>query len=133
MASLTSGACDRIVNGLRITKKVNGKEQRVKASLSLRKQVHTTLNQICKSAVSDRILPTNPMGGVPTPKDKDISLVDSRKNEANERTAFTVDEAKRILKAANDLGVRDGAKEWFRLCTGMRPAKYSAHPSKTSN
>lgn len=43
------------------------------------------------------------MGGVPTPKDKDISLVDSRKNEANERTAFTVDEAKRILKAANDL------------------------------
>lgn len=123
MASLTSGACDRIVNGLRITKKVNGKEQRVKASLSLRKQVHTTLNQICKSAVSDRILPTNPMGGVPTPKDKDISLVDSRKNEANERTAFTVDEAKRILKAANDLGVRDGAKEWFRLCTGMRPGE----------
>ena len=123
MASLTSGACDRIVNGLRITKKVNGKEQRVKASLSLRKQVHTTLNQICKSAVSDRILPTNPMGGVPTPKDKDISLVDSRKNEANERTAFTVDEAKRILKAANDLGVRDAAKEWFRLCTGMRPGE----------
>lgn len=123
MASLTSGACDRIVNGLRITKKVNGKEQRVKASLSLRKQVHTTLNQICKSAVSDRILPTNPMGGVPTPKDKDISLVDSRKNEANERTAFTVDEAKRILKAANDLGVRNAAKEWFRLCTGMRPGE----------
>lgn len=123
MASLTSGACDRIVNGLRITKEVNGKEQRVKASLSLRKQVHTTLNQICKSAVSDRILPTNPMGGVPTPKDKDISLVDSRKNEANERTAFTVDEAKRILKAANDLGVRNAAKEWFRLCTGMRPGE----------
>lgn len=123
MASLTSGACDRIVNGLRITKKVNGKEQRVKASLSLRKQVHTTLNQICKSAVSDRILPTNPMGGVPTPKDKDISLVDSRKNEANERTAFTADEAKRILKAANDLGVRNAAKEWFRLCTGMRPGE----------
>lgn len=123
MASLTSGACDRIVNGLRITKKVNGKEQRVKASLSLRKQVHTTLNQICKSAVSDRILPTNPMGGVPTPKDKDISLVDSRKNESNERTAFTVDEAKRILKAANDLGVRNAAKEWFRLCTGMRPGE----------
>ncbi|MFR0914176.1 MAG: tyrosine-type recombinase/integrase [Bifidobacterium pseudocatenulatum] len=123
MASLTSGACDRIVNGLRITKKVNGKEQRVKASLSLRKQVHTTLNQICKSAVSDRILPTNPMGGVPTPKDKDISLLDSRKNEANERTAFTVDEAKRILKAANDLGVRNAAKEWFRLCTGMRPGE----------
>lgn len=123
MASLTSGACDRIVNGLRITKKVNGKEQWVKASLSLRKQVHTTLNQICKSAVSDRILPTNPMGGVPTPKDKDISLVDSRKNEANERTAFTVDEAKRILKAANDLGVRNAAKEWFRLCTGMRPGE----------
>lgn len=123
MASLTSGACDRIVNGLRITKKVNGKEQRVKASLSLRKQVHTTLNQICKSAVSDRILPTNPMGGVPTPKDKDISLVDSRKNEANERTAFTVDEAKRILKSANDLGVRNAAKEWFRLCTGMRPGE----------
>lgn len=123
MASLTSGACDRIINGLRITKKVNGKEQRVKASLSLRKQVHTTLNQICKSAVSDRILPTNPMGGVPTPKDKDISLVDSRKNEANERTAFTVDEAKRILKAANDLGVRNAAKEWFRLCTGMRPGE----------
>ena len=123
MASLTSGACDRIVNGLRITKKVNGKEQRVKASLSLRKQVHTTLNQIGKSAVSDRILPTNPMGGVPTPKDKDISLVDSRKNEANERTAFTVDEAKRILKAANDLGVRNAAKEWFRLCTGMRPGE----------
>lgn len=123
MASLTSGACDRIINGLRITKKVNGKEQRVKASLSLRKQVHTTLNQICKSAVSDRILPTNPMGGVPTPKDKDISLVDSRKNEANERTAFTADEAKRILKAANDLGVRNAAKEWFRLCTGMRPGE----------
>lgn len=123
LASLTSGACDRIVNGLRITKVVNGKEQRVKASLSLRKQVHTTLNQICKSAVSDRILPTNPMGGVPTPKDKDISLVDSRKNEANERTAFTVDEAKRILKAANDLGVRNAAKEWFRLCTGMRPGE----------
>lgn len=123
LASLTSGACDRIVNGLRITKVVNGKEQRVKASLSLRKQVHTTLNQICKSAVSDRILPTNPMGGVPTPKDKDISLVDSRKNEANERTAFTVDEAKRILKAANDLGMRNAAKEWFRLCTGMRPGE----------
>lgn len=123
LANLTSVACDRIVNGLRITKKVNGKEQRVKASLSLRRQVHTTLNQICKAAVSDRILPTNPMVGVPIPKDKDISLADSRKNEANERTAFTVDEARRILKAANDLGVRDGAREWFRLCTGMRPGE----------
>lgn len=123
LANLTSVACDRIVNGLRITKKVDGKEQRVKASLSLRRQVHTTLNQICKAAVSDRILPTNPMVGVPIPKDKDISLADSRKNEANERTAFTVDEARRILKAANDLGVRDGAREWFRLCTGMRPGE----------
>lgn len=123
LANLTSGACDRIVDGLQITKKVNGSETRVRASLSLRRQVHTTLNQICNAAVSDRILPTNPMGGVPTPKDKDISLLDTRKNEAHERTAFTVDEAKRILQAANELGIRDGAKEWFRLCTGMRPGE----------
>ena len=123
LANLTSGACDRIINGLQITKKVNGRETRVRASLSLRRQVHTTLNQICNAAVSDRILPTNPMIGVPTPKDKDISLVDSRKSETRERTAFTIDEAKRILQAANELGIRDGAKEWFRLCTGMRPGE----------
>lgn len=63
------------------------------------------------------------MGGVPTPKDKDISLADERKNEAHERTAFTDDEAKRILQAANELGIRKGAMEWFRLCTGMRPGR----------
>lgn len=123
MSNLNAAVCDRIVNGLTVVKTIDGKKMHVKASLSLRRQTHTTLNQICNAAVADRILPTNPIGGVPTPKDKDISLADERKNEAHERTAFTDDEAKRILQAANELGIRNGAREWFRLCTGMRPGE----------
>ena len=86
MSNLNAAVCDRIVNGLTVAKTIDGKKMHVKASLSLRRQTHTTLNQICNAAVADRILPTNPMGGVPTPKDKDISLADERKNEAHERT-----------------------------------------------
>ena len=123
LSTLNSGACDRMVNGLTVAKTVNGRQTRVKAGLSLRRQAHTTLNQICKSAVADRILPTNPMGGVPTPKDKDVRLRDSRRGDGHERTAFTTDEARRILRAATEMGVRDGVKEWFRLCTGMRPGE----------
>ena len=123
LANLNASICDRIVNGLTVSKTVNGRRQHAKASLSLRRQMHTTLNQICKAAVADRLLPTNPMGGVPNPKDKDISLIDPRKTGTHERTAFTVDEARRILQTATELGVRDGVKEWFRLCTGMRPGE----------
>ena len=133
MSNLNAAVCDRIVNGLTVAKTIDGKKMHVKASLSLRRQTHTTLNQLCNAAVADRILPTNPMGGVPTPKDKDISLADERKNEAHERTAFTDDEAKRILQAANELGIRNGAREGSDYAPACAPAKSWAHHSKTSN
>lgn len=45
MSNLNAAVCDRIVNGLTVAKTIDGKKMHVKASLSLRRQTHTTLNQ----------------------------------------------------------------------------------------
>lgn len=115
LGEMNATRCARIIDHMKVTDH-HGNLTGKKASLSLRKQMRTTLNQIFKSAVADRIIPTNPMQGVPTPKNKDITH-----ELVKERDAFTEQQAHDILVAATHLGIRNGAKEWFRLCTGMRP------------
>lgn len=85
------------------------------ASISLRRTLHTTLNQIFKNAVADRIMPSNPMLAVTRPhaKDSETSLV-------REREAFTVPQMKSMLAIAAGMGPEDGAIWWWRLLTGMR-------------
>ncbi|MFT8988349.1 MAG: tyrosine-type recombinase/integrase [Bifidobacterium psychraerophilum] len=85
------------------------------ASISLRRTLHTTLNQIFKNALADRIIPSNPMVAVdrPSPKDNEISRSD-------EREAFTVAQMQTMLSKAADMGPETGAIWWWRLLTGMR-------------
>ena len=72
LGEMNATRCARIIDHMKVTDH-HGNPTGKKASLSLRKQMRTTLNQIFKSAVADRIIPTNPMQGVPTPKNKDIT------------------------------------------------------------
>jgi integrase len=85
------------------------------ASISLRRTLHTTLNQIFKNALADRIIPSNPMVAVerPSPKDNEIGVSD-------EREAFTVEQMQTMLAKAAAMGPASGAIWWWRLLTGMR-------------
>ncbi|MEE8759103.1 MAG: tyrosine-type recombinase/integrase [Bifidobacterium sp.] len=85
------------------------------ASISLRRTLHTTLNQIFNNALADRIIPSNPMVAVdrPSPKDSEIG-------KSDEREAFTVAQMQTMLTKAADMGPEKGAIWWWRLLTGMR-------------
>lgn len=85
------------------------------ASMSLKRTMHTTLNQIFKNAVADRIMPSNPMTAVdrPTPKDNEVGNI-------QERQAFTVPQMHSMLNNAAAMGTEQGAIWWWRLLTGMR-------------
>jgi integrase len=85
------------------------------ASISLRRTLHTTLNQIFNNALADRIIPSNPMVAVdrPSPKDSEIG-------KSDEREAFTVAQMQTMLSKAADIGPEKGAIWWWRLLTGMR-------------
>ncbi len=85
------------------------------ASISLRRTLHTTLNQIFNNALADRIIPSNPMVAVdrPSPKDSEI-------DKSDEREAFTVAQMQTMLSKAADMGSAVGAIWWWRLLTGMR-------------
>lgn len=74
------------------------------ASISLRRTLHTTLNQIFKNALADRIIPSNPMVAVerPSPKDNEIGVSD-------ERGAFTVEQMQSMLSTAAAMGPAIGA------------------------
>ena len=84
------------------------------ASLSLKRQLRTCLNQMFTAAYADRLIPSNPVSAVKTPTRKDAPLT---------RSAFSVPELTAMLKVASDgnLTTPDmGARMWFRLLTGMR-------------
>ncbi|MFT9059682.1 tyrosine-type recombinase/integrase [Bifidobacterium aquikefiri] len=119
VANLSPTLCRRIIDGLKVTsrseKDEDGTPKMVKASLSLRRQAHTTLNQICKSAVADRVIPTNPMESVPVPRNKDITH-----EQVRERQSFTVEQMQTMLSKAACMGPEKGAIWWWRLLTGMR-------------
>ncbi len=86
-----------------------------KASISSRRILHTTLNQIFKSAVADRIIPTNPMIAVKPPQRKDVEQGDEAESKS-----FTVKQMQDMLSIAAERGPRNGAIWWWRLLTGMR-------------
>lgn len=109
----TPTICRRIINQMQSYNqqgKPNGP-----ASISLRRTLHTAMNQIFKNALADRIIPSNPMVAVerPRPKDNEIS-------KADEREAFTVAQMQKMLSKAADMGAERGAIWWWRLLTGMR-------------
>lgn len=84
------------------------------ASVGSRQCYHKVLRLIFKSAVADRIIPTNPVDGVPRPKGKDESLTKVRPHNA-----YTVEQLTAMLGASSD-DLRTGAIQWWRILTGMR-------------
>lgn len=85
------------------------------ASISLRRTLHTTLNQIFKNALADRIIPSNPMVAVERPHAKDNEI-----SKSSDREAFSVEQMQKMLSKAADMGAERGAIWWFRLLTGLR-------------
>lgn len=109
----TPTICRRILNQMQSYNQKG--EPTGPASISLRRTLHTTLNQIFKNALADRIIPSNPMVAVerPSPKDNEIGVSD-------ERGAFTVEQMQSMLSTAAAMGPAIGAIWWWRLLTGMR-------------
>jgi len=81
------------------------------ASISLKKQLRTCLNQIMRYAVANRIITYNPVAAINPPKNKD---------SMQSRVAFSVPEIRSMLSAAADMPIGLCARWWFRLLTGMR-------------
>ncbi|MEK0216428.1 tyrosine-type recombinase/integrase [Bifidobacterium mongoliense] len=109
----TPTICRRILNQMQSYNQKG--EPTGPASISLRRTLHTTLNQIFKNALADRIIPSNPMVAVerPSPKDNEIGVSD-------ERGAFTVEQMQSMLSTAAAMDPAIGAIWWWRLLTGMR-------------
>lgn len=80
------------------------------AGISAIRGAHSVLRQIFKQATVDRVIPYDPMYGMPIPADKNES----------ERRALSVPEIKALLQVATSRGIRDGAIWWFRILTGLR-------------
>lgn len=88
-------------------------------SIERRQNAYNVMRQLFQSAVADRIIPTNPMLSVPRPKSKDRRLSATRVAHSQNRTAFTVEQMRSMLETSSrDLFT--GAREWWRLLTGMR-------------
>jgi len=81
------------------------------ASLSVKRQIRTTINQIMMSALADEIIDRNPVLPINLPKQQ--KAVDARNK-------FSVLEMRAMLEASSRMDVRDGARWWFRLLTGLR-------------
>ncbi|MDF7665751.1 tyrosine-type recombinase/integrase [Bifidobacterium sp. ESL0745] len=81
------------------------------ASISLKRQTHTCINQIMQAALADRLISVNPVSAVRTPK---------RKDDTGERTAFSVPEMQAMLRVSANMPIEEGTIWWFRLLTGMR-------------
>lgn len=83
-----------------------------RATVERRRLLYTTLRQIMRNAVADRIIPSNPLDSIEPPSARDV--------EKHERNAFTTEEMRRILKTASEMPVEKGAVFWWFLLTGMR-------------
>lgn len=84
------------------------------ASISVKKQIYSCLNQIMTDAMADGLIPTNPVAGVKPPKRTDAIV---------KRQSFSVPEMQAMLRVASDPNLTDpktGARMWWRLLTGMR-------------
>lgn len=89
---------------------VNGRP----ASLTYRQTMYNVLQQVFAAAVADRLIPTNPIAGF-KPRNKDVRLGTAD----TERTSFTDAQMRAMLAAATG-DIMDGARQWWRLLTGMR-------------
>lgn len=106
ISDITPTVARRIVNSMRLK---NGKN----ASLHSKRNFHSMLNTIFKSAVADRIIPTNPMESVAAPTGKDTDLA------VRSHESFTDEQVDAMLgESAKD--TRTGVIQWWRLMTGMR-------------
>lgn len=113
LADVTPTVARHMLNNMR-----NSRDGSKLATERLR-TIHNTMRQIFESAVADRIIPTNPMVAVPTPRDRDLRLGERNGTHSQNRTAFTVEQMRAMLETSS----RDlitGAREWWRLLTGMR-------------
>lgn len=88
-------------------------------AVGTKQRIVSDMSQIFKSAVADRIIPTNPMEGVPMPRRNETLIVSKRPGREQNRTAFSVGEMKRMLEASSH-DLFTGTREWWRLLTGMR-------------
>lgn len=119
LADVTPSMAKRMLAGL--------KNSRTGGELSLgRIQIgYITLVQVFKTAVGDRIIPSNPMDGVPKPQRKDVQLTrgDSLPASTQDRKAFPVDQMQAMLQTAASGGIVEGTRNWWRILTGMRQSE----------
>ncbi|MFT8788779.1 MAG: site-specific integrase [Bifidobacterium psychraerophilum] len=115
---LGSIACKQISKVIRsnVQKVLNDavNKQRKPATLNLKRQLSTCLNQMFTAVYGDRLIPFNPVAAVKTLTRKDAPLT---------RSAFSIPEITAILSAASDANQTDpaiAARMWFRMLTGMR-------------
>lgn len=93
---------------------------------------YNILNQIFKAAVADRLIPTSPVTSAARPKRRDMGLAGDRRtingpvavsadrrSGTQDRKAFTVEQMQDMLEASSD-DLFLGARQWWRLLTGMR-------------
>lgn len=93
---------------------------------------YNILNQIFKAAVADRLIPTSPVTSAARPKRRDTGLAGDRRtingpvavsadrrSGTQDRKAFTVEQMQDMLEASSD-DLFLGARQWWRLLTGMR-------------
>ncbi|MCI1643746.1 MAG: tyrosine-type recombinase/integrase [Bifidobacterium crudilactis] len=81
------------------------------ASLSIKRQIKTTINQIMMAALADEIIERNPVLPIKLPK---------QQKHVDARTKFSVLEMRAMLQASSQMDIRNAARWWFRLLTGLR-------------
>ncbi|NMM98079.1 tyrosine-type recombinase/integrase [Bifidobacterium olomucense] len=129
LADVTPSMLQRLLSNMR---NIDGTE----SSLSRRQSMYNVLRQIFQAATADRIIPTNPVTTAIRPKQRDEKLSvkgrrraalpspdDSAKKDGRtgvqNRQAYTPEEMMRMLQASTD-DIFTGARQWWRLLTGMR-------------
>lgn len=119
LADVTPSMVKRMLSNLR---NVDG----TPASFERRMSVYGVLNQVFKAAVADRLIPTSPVTSAVRPKRPKtrmgaVMAVESRDGRSGEqhRHAFTPEQMRAMLEASSD-DIVTGARQWWRLLTGMR-------------
>lgn len=118
LSDVTPSMVKRMLAGLRNTDGTT-------PSYSHRLAVHGVLNGLFRAAVADRLIPSNPASSA-KPKQPASRLgatpvnpsTDGRTGEQH-RTAFTPAQMRSMLEASSG-DVTSGARQWWRLLTGMR-------------
>lgn len=101
-------------------------------SVHLCKYANEKLGEVTASAVADRLIPTSPVTSAARPKRRDTGLAGDRRtingpvavsadrrSGTQDRKAFTVEQMQDMLEASSD-DLFLGARQWWRLLTGMR-------------